>query len=61
MAFPRQYNWSTWAVFLLAANVLAADGDANPIRGRWSVREQAGKPVYLFRDGDREAETAAVK
>ena len=56
MAFPRQYNWSTWAVFLLAANVLAADGDANPIRGRCSVREQAGKPVYLFRDGDREAD-----
>ena len=56
MAFPRQCRWSTLAVFLLAANVLAADGDANLLRGRWSVREQAGKPVYLFRDGDRDAD-----
>ena len=56
MAFPRQCRWSTSAVFLLAANVLAADGDANLLRGRWSVREQAGKPVYLFRDGDRDAD-----
>ena len=56
MAFPRQCRWSTWAVFLLAANVLAADGDANPLRGRWSVREHAGKPLYLFRDSDREAD-----
>jgi hypothetical protein len=49
MAFPRQCRWSTSAIFLLAANVLDADGDANLLRGRWSVREQAGKPVYLFR------------
>ncbi len=56
MAFHRQCRWSTWAVFLLAANVLAADGDANPLRGRWSVREHAGKPLYLFRDSDREAD-----
>jgi len=27
---------------------------AFPRQCRWSVREQAGKPVYLFRDGDRE-------
>jgi len=45
-----------WAVLVLAGTVLAAEGDANALRGRWSVREGGGKPVYLFRDGDRQAD-----
>jgi hypothetical protein len=44
------------AVLVVPASVLAAEGDANPLRGRWSVREGSGKPVYLFQDGDREAD-----
>jgi len=36
---------------VISAGAMAADGDATPLRGRWSVRDGGGKAVYLFRDG----------
>ena len=35
----------------MAAEPADRSPGATPIRGRWSVREGDGKPVYLFRDG----------
>jgi len=45
-----------WPILVLTATVVAAEGDADTLRGRWSVREGGGKSVYLFRDGDHETD-----
>jgi hypothetical protein len=58
MVFYPCRRWLTWVVLLLADGPLPAAGEepARPLSGRWSVREGTAKPVYLFRDGDREAD-----